>query len=191
MIGIEVTQQIKDQNELSNAVGSILTRGEYPAKWWGVERVVGGYQFRTDLHEADGWRDVVQPTIGENQKRGSIYFDTDNDVFTYEVNDLTEQEIAQRSEISMPRRDFKISLLEKHGVTNGHVDELFYSLVEGDSSLFVTVEKMKILWYESETFTNTTPELFQFAGMMNSIAGIELSEENLKQIFIDYQNGEV
>ena len=93
MIGIVITQEIKDNNELSNAVDSIMTRSDYPVKWWGQERVVGGYQNRTDLHEGDGWRDVVQPTIGENQRRGPIFFDEPNNYFTYEVIDLTPEEI--------------------------------------------------------------------------------------------------
>ena len=57
--------------------------------------------------------------------------------------------------------------------------------------MLLAVEEMKIMWYESEVFTNTTPELFQFAGMMTSVASIELSEQDLKQIFIDHQNADV
>ena len=112
MIGITITQQIKDQNELPNAVGSIMTRGEYPNAWFGSERVVGGYQFRTDLHESDGWRDVVQPTIGENQRRGAIFFDEPENVFTYQVIDLTPEEIAARIE-SQSEANKEVKIQEK------------------------------------------------------------------------------
>lgn len=96
MIAIIVTQEIKDRNDLSAAVDSIYTQGDYPQKWWGTERIVGGYRNRTDLHEADGWRDVTQPTIGTNQKRGAIFFDEANNVFSYEVIDLTPEEIEPK-----------------------------------------------------------------------------------------------
>jgi hypothetical protein len=191
MIAITITQRDKSLNDLSNKIGSILTKGEHPNVWWGEERVVGGYTNREDLHELDGWYNVVQPVIGENQKRGAIYFDADNDVFTYAIIKLTEQEIAQRLEISMPRRDFKVALLKNHEITNTDVDNLFSILIESDSEMLLAVEEMKIMWYESEVFTNTTPELFQFAGMMTSVAGIDLSEQDLKQIFIDHQNADV
>lgn len=95
MIGLEVTEEIKQKNRLNEAVGSILVRGSFPKKWNGVENVVGGYQFRTDLHASDGWKEVVQPVIETNQRRGAIFLDEANDVFTYEVIDLTEEEIQQ------------------------------------------------------------------------------------------------
>jgi hypothetical protein len=42
----------------------------------------------------DGFRDVVQPTWDSStQRRGAIFFDTANDVFTYEVIDLTDEQI--------------------------------------------------------------------------------------------------
>jgi len=43
---------------------------------------------------ADGWRDVIQPTYNtETQRKGAIFFDTPNDVYTYEVIDLTDEQI--------------------------------------------------------------------------------------------------
>ncbi len=59
------------------------------------------YKFKTinypelspDRHYADGWREVVIPTIGENQRRGEIFYDAANDVVTYSVIDFTEEEI--------------------------------------------------------------------------------------------------
>ena len=43
---------------------------------------------------ADGWRDVVQPSYNtETQRKGVIFFDTPNDVYTYEVIDLTDEQI--------------------------------------------------------------------------------------------------
>ena len=94
MIAITVTQIVKDQNELSEAVGSIKTYSTYPNKYWVTERVVGGYLYRTDLHEADGFRDVVNAVYDpETQSRGAIYYDDVNDYFTYVVIDKTDEQI--------------------------------------------------------------------------------------------------
>ena len=99
MIGIIITEDIKVQNELSNSVGSIMTRGNYPKKWWGSERVDFGYKHRTDLHEVDGWADVVSATYDTaTQKIGALYFDEDNNIFTYYVIDLTQEEIDELAE---------------------------------------------------------------------------------------------
>ena len=192
--GIFITQEIKDKNVkygvrwLSNAdVGATIIRG-LPQKFHVTEPVSGGYETRTDLHEEDGWKQVVQPEIGDNQKRGSIYFDEVNDVFTYNVIDLTDEEIEQRDQIVMPRSEFKLALLANHGITNDHVQSLFAALAQ-DPAMVVPVERLKIMWGESEVFKSTTPELFQFADMMDSIAGINITEQDLRNIFIDYNNG--
>ena len=106
MIAITVTQIVKDQNELSEAVGSIKTYSDYPNKFWVTERVVGGYLYRTDLHIPDGFRDVVQPSYNtETQSRGAIYFDEPNDYFTYFVIDKTDAQIqAEKVSASEQRK---------------------------------------------------------------------------------------
>ncbi len=88
-----LTLQVYDKNGLGNSVGSIYTLNTYPNVWHGVENVVGGYTFRTDLHANDGWKNVVQPQIGVNQVQGTIFYDSVNDVITYTVVDLTPEQI--------------------------------------------------------------------------------------------------
>jgi hypothetical protein len=98
MIAITVTQEVKDQNELTESVGSIKTYNTYPNKFWVTERMVGGYNQSTPeldaLHIADGFREVVQPTYDQaTQIRGAIFFDAGNDYFTYTVIDKTDEQI--------------------------------------------------------------------------------------------------
>lgn len=95
MIAIIITEENKAANNLSNAIGSIMTRSDYPNAWNGVQNVVGGYPSLTGLHSQDGWAGVVNPTIGANQKRGAIYYDEADGYFTYEVIDKTEEELQQ------------------------------------------------------------------------------------------------
>ena len=48
------------------------------------------------IHYEDGWRNVIQPEISENQRRGELIYDEQNDVVTWKVIDLTEEEILSR-----------------------------------------------------------------------------------------------
>lgn len=55
-----------------------------------------GYQYATNEHYDDGWRDLIIPEIDDStEKLGELYFDEPNDVVTYEVWGKTEQEIEQ------------------------------------------------------------------------------------------------
>jgi hypothetical protein len=99
MKAIIITNEIKEKNEKyqipfvkNNSVGAIVITN-FPQKFFVSEPVSGGYGSRTDLHEADGWRDVIQPVLGANQIVGEIYYDAVNDVFTYPVISLTTEQI--------------------------------------------------------------------------------------------------
>lgn len=95
MRAIEVTQELKNKNDIfkNDDVGSIVKKN-IPNRFNGVENIAGGYVFRDDLQEQDGWKDIVVPSYNSTtQKLGDLVLDGDN--YTYEVIDLTEQEIKQ------------------------------------------------------------------------------------------------
>ena len=108
MIAITITQVIKDLNPdlfKNYEVGSIRQLSSIPKSFYSPTYFVGhrtdGYQTLIDIHEADGFFDVIQPIILDTQKRGVIFFDVDK--FTYTVIDKTQQELddeAQRAEDS-------------------------------------------------------------------------------------------
>lgn len=53
-----------------------------------------GYQYATNEHYDDGWRDLVTPEIDYTiEKLGELYFDETDDVVTYEVIEKTVEEI--------------------------------------------------------------------------------------------------
>ncbi len=93
MVGLIITEENKQKNNLSQPVGRIITRNQHPNKWNGVENVVGGYRQRTDLHNQDGWFNVIIPEINEYQRLGILFFDEDNSVFTYTISDFNQDEI--------------------------------------------------------------------------------------------------
>ena len=61
-------------------------------------RTVGYHLLEESVHHVDGFRDVVEPAINtETQYRGGLVHDEQSDVVTYEVNDYTPEEIAERT----------------------------------------------------------------------------------------------
>lgn len=59
-----------------------------------IEQNILNYQSRTDLHHSHGWRDVVTPEFNrETERLGELYFDLSNDVVTYEVLTISQEEI--------------------------------------------------------------------------------------------------
>lgn len=95
---IKITHEIKDKNAKyrinfveNNAVGVIVSRG-LPNKFYVTEIVSGSYATRTDLHLADGWKDIIVPSYNSaTQKLGTEVIEVGND-FTYEVIALTQAE---------------------------------------------------------------------------------------------------
>ena len=73
----------------------LRTWREIPRSWEKRPRIAN-YDKATDLHYQDGWRNVIEPIISEKQRRGEIFFDQENDVVTWKVIDLTEEEILSR-----------------------------------------------------------------------------------------------
>ena len=188
MKAIKVTQELKDSNpKVFREVGSIYS-GSVPKTFVRGEETVLGYDKREDLQGFDGWQIIFEPTIGDNRRRGALIEDGSD--FTYEVIDLTEEEIALKGQITMPRNDFKLALLRDYGVKNSDVDALFDTLIANSLATELQVEEMKILWYESTNFRSTTPELFQFAATLSAMnPSISITEADLKQIFTDYAQG--
>jgi len=107
---ITVTQQNKDDNAnlfANKAVGSIIRLtgrtvvDGLPNAYKGIEKVDGGYMYRAELHEQDGFFDYVQPIDGVDydssiQYLGAIIFDVDK--FTKPILDYTAQEISDKKQ---------------------------------------------------------------------------------------------
>lgn len=130
MKAILVTQELKDNNTAffsNNNVGTIVIK-TIPDTFNGAENInAGGYKNRTDLQALDGWKDVINPSYNtQTQKLGSLI--DGGDVYTYEVIDLTAQEIEQRlrSESEANKQQLVQSKLETQVTTEAQLadDEL-------------------------------------------------------------------
>lgn len=93
-VGIKITLENKTNNQLSNAVDTIMI-GNYPEVWVNSSGRVFGYKYQISMHEADGWLPYVIPPLGEDQKLGALYHDTVNNVFTNYLVNKTEEELRQ------------------------------------------------------------------------------------------------
>jgi hypothetical protein len=76
-----------------NINGTIKTYSSIP-KTWGA--MLGVNYMSDEGLKTLGFYDVVKPTISNSQELGDIYFDADNEVFTYPVESRTfSQTIAE------------------------------------------------------------------------------------------------
>jgi len=179
MKAIKITQKIKDQNNdsqyhfvmINSKIGDIkeLT---IPTKFHVTEKVSGGYEHRTDLHEVDGIFDLIIPEILENQKLGEIYFNEENQVFTYQVLQLTVEELKSRIPQTVSQRQLRTQLV-LIGFNLTDIDTAINSLSEPDKSI------AQIAWDYAITFERESPLLVSLALMLG------LTETDLENIFIN------
>ncbi|HNX11618.1 MAG TPA: hypothetical protein PKH68_01390 [Paludibacteraceae bacterium] len=87
---------IKNGQIIQSGLPGTFTRENGEGFW-------GGYEERTDIHFIDGWRDEIIPEYNPIlEKLSEPFYDTDNDVVTYEVierNDLPPLETAKADKI--------------------------------------------------------------------------------------------
>jgi hypothetical protein len=74
--------------------GQIKIYSTLPKSWNGNKHYFGGFNNLSDAElKSEGFYDVVVPEYNNNvQKLSSIYFDSNNEVFTYGVEDITWSE---------------------------------------------------------------------------------------------------
>lgn len=102
-----------------SGIPAIFTRENGESFW-------GGYQNRTDLHYADGWRDELKPEIDFScQNYGQPYYDPSLDKVVYPVEeipfDLAAKKASLFGELEIVQDDFErlISRCERiHGKEN-------------------------------------------------------------------------
>lgn len=63
----------------------------------GGMNVAGGFaNLPAEIHRQAGFYPIVEPELGENERLAEMYFDEQNEVFTYHVYQLSAYEIAMR-----------------------------------------------------------------------------------------------
>ena len=74
--------------------GKIKVYNTLPKSWNGIKHYVGGFASLSDEElKAEGFYDVVIPENNNTvEELSAIYFDSDNEIFTYDVSDRTWSE---------------------------------------------------------------------------------------------------
>lgn len=113
-VGITVTQDLKTYNEVfkNDTINQIHRFGSIPKSFAGISKNyqrTDGYHHLTDIHEADGFYNVVTPNYNsETEKLGALYFNVNE--FTYNVIAKTDQEI--QNELTNKSEDNKQALIQ-------------------------------------------------------------------------------
>lgn len=175
MKAIQITQQLKESNpELFGGIeiGFIREFSTIPNSFFSMnynegQRTDGYHLLENEIHQQDGFFDLVIPEINENQKLGEILFDEMNNIFTYQIEEKTI-EIPQ----TVSQRQLRTQLA-LNGFDLNDVQLIINSLPDPNKTI------AQIAWDFALTFFRTDPLLIAIAGALN------ISESDLDQIFIN------
>ena len=133
------------------------------------------YNLRTDSHYADGWREVLEPVLEENEILGGLYFDIENDVITYLVLKKSPEELEAERTSKIPNeitpRQFKLALALS-GITPEEVETFINTLPMPDNVLAM------INWRDAKSFKRNNEMIVSFAPQ------IGLTETQLDDLFV-------
>ena len=76
--------------------GRIKTFNAIPKVFELKPNVMGYNKLDSSVHYADGFREIVNPEIKENQHKTDLFFDVEKDYYTYHVETYTDEEIKQQ-----------------------------------------------------------------------------------------------
>ena len=84
--------------------GRIKTFNAIPKVYELKPNVMGYNKLDSSVHYADGFKEIVIPKLEEHQYKTNLYFDAENDFYTYEVETYTSEEIAENEKIQEQNR---------------------------------------------------------------------------------------
>ena len=184
MKAIKLQAKLKEQNPKlfkENEVGELFQFNP-PNKMVVDDFVILGYDKRIDLHDLHGIKDVTQPknVDYDTQKLGEL-IEVD-DIYTYEVIELSEKELNIRIPKEVPKLYFKIEL-DKLGITDADISTLIDTLPES-----MNPNRIKLMWFENNVVERDNPYLFQLLPSLNQMKGLSITEEQIIKIFKNYGN---
>ena len=98
---------------IANTINEVIKIYNSIPKVFELKPNVFGYdKLDASVHYDDGFRELVKPTLEANQYLTTLYFDTENDIYTYEVKTYSDEEIAEQKE----QKEFNLYLQRQ---TNG------------------------------------------------------------------------
>lgn len=144
--------------------------------------VILGYEKRSDLHDLHGIKDVTQPkNVDYNTQKLGELIEVD-EIYTYEVIALSEKELNNRIPKEVPKLYFKLEL-DKLGITDADISTLIDTLPEA-----MNPSRIRLMWFENNIVERSNPYLFQLLPALNQMKGLEVTEEQIINIFKNYGN---
>ena len=184
MKAIKLQAKLKEQNPKlfkDNEVDELF-QFNLPNKIVVDDFVILGYNKRSDLHDLHGIKDVTQPkNVDYNTQKLGELIEVD-EIYTYEVVELSEAELDARIPASVPKLYFKIEL-NKLGITDEDVSALIDTLPEA-----MNPSRIRLMWFENNIVERSNPYLFQLLPALNQMKGLEVTEEQIINIFKNYGN---
>jgi hypothetical protein len=80
----------------NNINGRIKTFNSIPKVFELKPNVMNYNRLDADVHYKDGFRELINPTLEENQYKTDLFFDVEKDYFTFHVETYTDEEIKQQ-----------------------------------------------------------------------------------------------
>lgn len=217
MKAIRLTQEIITLNPhlfRGRAVGDVVTFSTLPSKF--IEQIPNvdaideddeqfillthhAYQKRTDLHERHGFLNVTEPVIDkETQKLGKLIDNPDLTGFTYQVDDLSAEELDALIPTQMPNMDFKLALASLYNIDDSTIED---ALTWAVSKSLITEQQKQISVIKNKTMNVVerkvlidsvmvdNPELYGLVDVINGHAqSVVITAEQLTDIFKNYSN---
>ena len=184
MKAIKLQAKLKEQNQKlfkDNVIGELFQFNP-PNKIVVDKFVILGYDKRTDLHDLHSIKEITTPknVNYKTHKLGEL-IEVD-EIYTYEVIALTEKELNSRIPKEVPKLYFKLEL-DKLGITDADISTLIDTLPES-----MNPNRIKLMWFENNVVERDNPYLFQLLPSLNQMKGLEVTEEQIINIFKNYGN---
>ena len=184
MKAIKLQAKLKEQNPKlfkDNVIGELFQFNP-PNKIVVDDFVILGYDKRSDLHDLHGIKDITQPKdVDYNTHKLGELIEVD-EIYTYEVIELSEKELNNRIPKEVPKLYFKLEL-DKLGITDADISTLIDTLPES-----MNPNRIRLMWFENNIVEKSNPYLFQLLPALNQMKGLSITEEQIIKIFKNYGN---
>jgi hypothetical protein len=184
MKAIKLQAKLKEQNPKLFKDNEIdeLFQFNLPNKMVVDDFVILGYDKRSDLHDLHSIKEITTPEdVDYNTQKLGELIEVD-EIYTYKVIALTEAELDAKIPASVPKLYFKIEL-NKLGITDEDVSALIDTLPET-----MNPSRIRLMWFENNIVERSNPYLFQLLPALNQMKSLEVTEEQIINIFKNYGN---
>jgi hypothetical protein len=156
----------------SNINNLSRTFSQLPKSWPARPNLINYDKADASIHQEDGWREVIRPTVQANQKLGELYYDQENDVVTYAVLDKTPEELEAERRAMVP---FSIT------PTQGRIALKLMGLLDNVNTMIENSEDaaLKIYWEYSLSWDRQNTYISSMANLLG------MTEQDLDNFFIE------